>query len=297
MADDGSLFVLGDYVVDTDESRGTQLPTTQADTIPADSNLGIEWAIVDVPRPEKEAVPAKPKKRLKYSRSKSTATVGGVDYSFGGWGEYEAERRKAEREVRGGGESGGAPDPVQTYYAGRTFVGGKDVAESLLSARVPRAMRKAADHLSKSLGNLEDTLCNPDDSGLWQCTSPSTLVEPKRAFRAFPSIVVPPLTSEDVDAFIKNGDFMSPDDLYLIADDAIATAAAIKQNVRLPPAFKGHAFPPLPARVVPTKDEAAVAKLELAALPYVSRIEELQSAVASILDTVASAIDKALAKN
>lgn len=46
--------------------------------------------------------------------------------------------------------------------------------------------------------------------------------------------------------------------------------------------------------MISVSNDEAVARLETAAVPYVSRIEELQSAVASILDEAAIAVDKAL---
>lgn len=49
------------------------------------------------------------------------------------------------------------------------------------------------------------------------------------------SFVIPPLTSEDVDAFIRDGDFATPEDLRQIAADAIAVAASLRVAIRPPP--------------------------------------------------------------
>ena len=56
-------------------------------------------------------------------------------------------------------------------------------------------------------------------------------------------------------------------------------------------------MPALPARMVPVGDDEAVAKLEAAAVPYVTRLEQLQSAVADILDRTATVVDRATAKH
>ena len=97
----------------------------------------------------------KPKSQKAPKSSKAVVIVGGVGFSSGGWGEYEAVRRKAEWEakakritIQGGcpctaGADGG-PFYRASFYAGRTTIGGHDAAESLLSARRPRALEKAA---------------------------------------------------------------------------------------------------------------------------------------------------------
>ncbi len=276
------------------ERQGRPWSPERADGATASEGApAIEWETVVVTRNPATPGGGKPaqksKKRPMTSRRPTTAIVGGVSHVAGGWGEYEAARRAAEREMQG--VYGGSADG-KTYYAGRTVIGGKDAAESLLTSRPPRALQKAAEHLAKSLGALEDTLCDPDDDGLWACEDPSVLSTGKKSFVGF---VVPSLISEDVDSFVANGDYTSPDDLYTIADAAISTAAALGAPMTPMPALKGRGIPPLPARMVPANDSGAVAKLEAASIPYVSRVEELQAAVASVFDKVADVIDKKLA--
>lgn len=312
------LVSLGDFVVDRPggAQRGAG-PLLDSEPLGAEEEdetscacagdgVGLEWDDIVVKR--RNTGQRQATNRGRRTSSRVTATVGGVDYSVGGWGEYEATRRVAEREARLWGVTGGSSRSCgcsgdvelrvySEYYPGRKFVGGRDVAESLLVARPPRALAKAAEHLATSLGDLEDTLCDPDDDSLWECASPSTLHEPKGVPKTFPSIVVPSLTSDDVRTFMSKRDFTSPDELYAIANDAISTAASVREVIKPPPSLKGHGVPPLPARTAPTNDDAAVAKLEAAAIPYVNHVEELQSAVASILDRTAAAIDRALVKN
>lgn len=292
MSESPQTFSIGDYIVERQE--GVWAPEHTNDATASEDTPIIEWETIVVTRKpttsDSGKPPQKPKKRPMAGRKPTTATVGGVDYSMGGWGEYEAARRTAEREMRGvyGGGDGGK----KTYYAGRTVIGGKDAAESLLTSRPPRALQKAAEHLAKSLGNLEDTLCDPDDDGLWACEDPSVLSKGKKAFVSF---VIPSLISEDVDSFVANGDYTAPDDLYTIADAAISTAAALGVPMKPMPVLKGRSIPPLPARMIPADDSDAVAKLEAASIPYVSRVEELQAAVASVFDKVADIIDRKLA--
>jgi hypothetical protein len=307
-------FSIGDYIVE--RNKGAWAPDDSDDTTPTIEDIpqglralpetqgqgpwvsynhrrpeGIEWETVTATHkptaPGKEKLTQKLKRGAASGHKFATATVGGVCHVTGGWGEYEAARRAAEREMHG--VYGGGGGNLKTYYAGRVAIGGKDVAESLLTSRPPRALQKAAEHLSKSLGNLEDTLCDPDDGGLWTCEGLSQLSQQKKPFVSF---VIPSLISEDVDSFVADGDYTSPDDLYMIADAAASIAANLGVPMGPMPILKGRDVPPLPARMVSTDDSSAVAKLEAASVPYVSRVEELQAAVASLFDKVADIIDK-----
>lgn len=246
------------------------------------------------------------------------AVVGGVEYAFGGWGEYEAVRRRAVHEseaamipsalyiLKGAREKGGSSSHARAFYAGKAVIGGREAAESLLSAHPPRALIAAARHLARSLGGLEDSLCDPDETGVWSCESPAALLS-GRSIPEEPAspkgVTIPTLTSADVESFVDGAEYTSPDNLFAIANDAIATAAALRVPIESPPALHAShtrwsaAIPPLPARIVATDGvnaASAIQKIETAAIPYVSRVEELQCAVAGILDRTATAIDGAL---
>jgi hypothetical protein len=61
----------------------------------------------------------------------STAVIGGREVVTGGWAAYEASRRKARWEARGG-------DEMASSYPGRAVVTTQDALESLVTARAAR---------------------------------------------------------------------------------------------------------------------------------------------------------------
>ena len=248
--------------------------------------------------------PRRPAKAPK--RAKGTAVVGGFAFTVGGWGAYEAERRRAIRAAQiQARDAAGVPADCpcnrrgfyrESFYPSRTTLGGRDAAESLLGARgAPRALRKAAASLSASLGRLQDALCDPDEDGApLECASAQAL---RGRTKGFPSATIPPLAAADVDAFMAEGSYADAEDLAELADSAIATAATLREYLKPPPALRGRPAPAVPARVVEAADDGEVARLEAAAVPYVAHIEELQAAVATILDQTSAAIDRRLGRS
>jgi hypothetical protein len=236
--------------------------------------------------------------------------VGGVGYAVGGWGAYEAERRRARWEATR--HTARAEERPGARYAPRTYITADDAARSLAAGageRPPGAVRVAALRLADALGRLEDRLCDPDDDGVWECESATALrrLGPGRpnpaAAEAARYLTVPPVTSADLRAFAEDpaqaGD---PEALYDLGDDVAALAAAVGAALPpLPPSAHpaGRAglprVPPLPSRVVPVTDDEGVLRLEAAAVPYVASLEEIQAALAARLDAAAEAVGAALA--
>lgn len=204
----------------------------------------------------------------------ATAVVGGALYSFGGWGGYEAARRRASAEPPGG------------RYPGRRHIGVADAAASLLRAR-PSPFSLAAARLGAALGRLEDLLCDPDAEGAWECAPAS----------GRPGLTAPPLTSAD----LREAEADPPADAAaLIELDAAVAATAAALGAPLPP------LPPLAPELGPEAaaalaeelaevgDAEGVLRLEAAALPQVEALEGLRAAVAGRLDAAAEAVEGAL---
>lgn len=230
-------------------------------------------------------------------------TGGGGDGSereectMGDWARYEADRRRAQRKY-GGGEK---------WYAGRTYVGAAEVAHSLVSSVPVAPLRKAAEHLERSLGRMEDSLCDPSDDGLWECLPPSALgrgsqseyqASEREVSGGADLLTVPTLTSADVRDFLSDpGAASDPEKLDDLASDAGAVAAALGAPLDALPTYRPPGLPPLPARTVPVANDAAVLRLEAATVPYVAKLELYQASVANRLEATANVIDKALTKS
>lgn len=215
--------------------------------------------------------------------SKSNCIVGGVEYAVGGWGKYEIDRRKARWEM--------TKESPAIKYGGRSHISSTDVAHSVLGQSSP--LKQAAEHLARSLGKMQDAVCDPSDEGLWECLPPASLTEP----RTHTTLIVPSLTSSDVREFIEDPDsWTDPDTLESLAEDATIVSASLGVYAdELPPLKPKTEIPPLPARVIQTDDSAGVIRLEAATAPYIEGLERYQAAVAQRFDTVAGVIDKALA--
>lgn len=208
----------------------------------------------------------------------ATAVVGGALYAFGGWGGYEASRRRAAAGVE---HPGGR-------YPGRRYIGVGDAAASLLGAR-PSPLSLAARRLGTALGRLEDRLCDPDAEGAWECAPVS----------GRPGLTAPPLTSAD----LREAEAEPPATAAALVElDAAVAATAAALGAPLPP------LPPLAPELGPeaaaaeadavaeVADAEGVLRLEEAALPRVEGLEALRAAVAGRLDLTAVAAEAALAR-
>lgn len=144
--------------------------------------------------------------------------VGGMEYSVGGWGQYEADRRRAQWGItksitRVGGadeEDSEAGLSWKEIYGGRSYIGARDAARSLMAA-APKTqpLRKAVIHLASSLKRLEDMIVTDWDK--------------------LPTAILPSLTSEDVEIFLSDPD-PDPEALNLLVNDAAAILDTIDQK-------------------------------------------------------------------
>jgi len=219
------------------------------------------------------------------------AVVGGADHAVGGWGAYEAARRRAEWE-----HSRVAPG---SRYSGRSYIHGLDAAHSILvgsrgavggaRADLPRApesaLRRAALRLADALGALEDELCEPDEDGVWECVGPGDY------------LVIPAVTSADLRAFAEDPEKETdPETLYELDGDVATAVAALGTALPSGPEFVlKRGLPPLPTRTVLVGDDEAVLRLEEEAEPYVAALEQMQAVVATRLEA-ATAVVRAAAR-
>ena len=241
--------------------------------------------------------------------ARARATVGGVEYAVGGWGEYEINRRHAAWETALGGD----PPRAAGRYAGRSYVGAGDAVLSILGGAPPgpggeRAavggaagprgsggspLQRAALNLADTLSRLEDRLCDPDESGVWECVPASGLHG--RALY----LTVPPVTSADLRAFAADpAQRADPEALFSLGEDVTSLAAATGLDLAaLPPLADRTSIPPLPSRVVPVSDEEGILRLEAATGPYVASVEALQAALATRLSAAAAGLAQALTRS
>jgi hypothetical protein len=215
------------------------------------------------------------------------AVVGGADHAVGGWGAYEAARRRAEWE-----HSRVAPG---SRYPGRSYIHGLDAAHSVLvgsrgavgGARAPKsALRQAALRLADALGSLEDELCEPDEDGVWECVGPGDY------------LVIPAVTSADLRAFAEDPEKETdPETLYELDGDVATAVAALGTALPSGPEFVlKRGLPPLPTRTVLVGDDEAVLRLEEEAEPYVAALEQMQAVVATRLEAATDVV-RAAARN
>jgi hypothetical protein len=218
-------------------------------------------------------------------RSRDSVIVGGAEFIVGGWGKYEVEKRHARWEA--------SREHPGAVYGGRTYIGAADVVQSALSDRPAVPLKTAAEHLAKSLGTMQDVLCDPSGDGIWECLSPASLTQPMHT-----TLTAPSLTSDDLNEFLGNQEsWTDPDALDALAEDASTVAASLGVYAdALPPLKTKSQLPPLAQRLVRTEDDVAVLRLEASTTPYIETLESYQAAVAGRLDAVASVIDDALGK-
>jgi hypothetical protein len=175
----------------------------------------------------------------------------------GGWGRYEADRRRARWESD--------KSVWSVVYAGRSYIGGSDAARSLLaSGPAGRPLDTALARLACSLRTLENVACKDWEGG------------------AAAPVALPALTAEDVETFMKDP---NPDPEEI--DSFLADVAEIRVGTEKPAL---PALPPLPARVVKTEDAEGLAGLEEAAGPWVQAAEEHRARAASFVDAVAASL-------
>lgn len=204
-----------------------------------------------------------PAERSTETPKRATAIVGGVEYSAGGWGRYESERRRARWDVSKKNE-------WQEVYAGRSYVGGSDAAKSLLdSSRHGQPLQKALMRLAEALRAVETKTCR------------NVL---GTEFRA-QEMILPALTSDEVLIFAKEPNDWMPEEL----DELLESIAEISFGQEKPALSD---LPPLPARFVKTSDGAAMVKLEEASLPWVQAVEEYRARAATFIDAAAASIEK-----
>jgi hypothetical protein len=204
-----------------------------------------------------------------------TAVVGGREVVVGGWGKYEADRRRAKWEA--------APrDPYQVpaaRYGGRSYITAQDTLDSLVTARVsggdeapvlPDPLEVACGRLSAQLIAAENTTDRVVRGG----------------------------TVEDVENLPME---TSPAALHQVAEDAIIYAGALADlDLQLPPPPPAG-IPPLPTRSVRVvtgsgESHSEVSKLELASSTRADAITTYRGVLAGHLENAARALADASAK-
>jgi len=178
------------------------------------------------------------------------AIVGGVEFAVGGWGAYEAERRRARWET--------GSVPARERYPGRSYILGGDVAASLM-ARPGGALRRAGVRLADALAALEARQC---DTAAWN------------------TLTIPPTPQAD----LRDLAGTDPAAMVELGREAQELAAALAPSAVLEPLPPVTAAPP--TRPAATADDNAVLKLEADTIPYVEQLEVLQAALASRLEAV-----------
>ncbi|MDE2097445.1 MAG: hypothetical protein KGL39_09390 [Patescibacteria group bacterium] len=212
--------------------------------------------------------------------------VGGVEYAFGGWGQYEVERRRARWDVR-------RFKPGE-LYGQRKYLGGADVAAKMLASG---PLRKSLENLVETLGKVEDKLCDATGDGTWECL-PTSALEQKGASPGSWATTVPALTSADVRAFIEEPERLAiVDDLEDLADSVNVLAASVGLFLdELPPLASKHEIPRHASRTVRVSDDEAVLKLEADTVPYISGVEKYQAALAARIDKVTRELARKMKK-
>lgn len=205
--------------------------------------------------------------------------VGGVDYSVGGWSQYEIDRRMYQR-AHGGGKS---------HYSTKSITV-RDAIHSIAAQRNTRgALHNAAMRLADSLGGLEDKICEADESGMWECLSANSMRAKVHELDGVETLTVPPLTSSDLRAFATDIEQKTdPHTLHEIG----RSVAVLSDIVGVPMAdMPEPRFKQLSTRIVPITDDDAVAKIEAKAGKSLKGIEELQAKLASNMDIASRAIN------
>ena len=236
--------------------------------------------------------------------------LGGVEFSVGGWGEYESTRRREMYKLTlppklgGGGRGGHAPAAAPSqHYPKLTHATADDAVRSLM----PQALlRRACEELAAALDRAQDAFCVPTGEHSYECAFP----------RAEGEVTTPPLTAQDVRdfaeevaAFAKSLPESDPTALQEMGESVrvlgalwgVATAplppagtssshTVFAQKTRVAPVF----LPPLPARAVPVSDSVALLRLEKDVLPRVAALEQVEAGLAGLMDEVSAAIGRYL---
>jgi hypothetical protein len=227
------------------------------------------------------------------------ATVGGVELTVGGWGEYYVNSRAAAHEF--------GSQLADVYKGGRgRYIYPDDAVAAIteLTWQHPGVLRVAAVRLADALAQLEDILCEPSDDGIWECGAASTLLRSQLSQHF--TITVPPLTSADLRATAANSR-LGADPAAM--DDLAAAAAETAAAVGLAPTAYNcgacaeetgtkecHPATEAPQRPVRVSDEEAVLQLEKESVEQLNTLERCQAALAGRLDVTAAAVMKAAAQ-
>lgn len=233
---------------------------------------------------------AQPSGRVYYGNADpegETAIVGGSEVVVGGWAAHEADRRRARWDANPRDRHA---EP-RTWYGGRTYVTGQDAVESLVTARCGGdderdPLARAAGRLATAISQFDKTVAREGASTLW-----NRLNIPESA-----PVAVSTLTPADVRDVIPSTD---PTELYQTAEDASILASgyarADEQSILRPP--RPPALPMMPTREVKTRGANAnkdINRLEKAAVPRASAIEAYRGKIATVLDTAATVLERAV---
>ena len=196
------------------------------------------------------------------------AVIGGVEYTVGGWGEYEVNRRRAAWEARGGAARADPARRPGAQYKGRTNIHAADAVQSVMGTRQGRStLRRAALRLAGALAGLEERLHSDWDNEAQFLT-------------------IPPMTSDHLLEFANDPALeKNPVALRELGADILATAAAVGVDLPPLPRQRGEV---LPSHTVNASDDEEVLRLEEMVVPHISELESLQAALAAQLDKVAS---------
>ena len=219
------------------------------------------------------------------------AIVGGVDYAVGGWGEYEVAQRHEQYRASGG----------MRRLVPAKLVRAEDVVKALGDAvwQRPNALRAALDQFAVELGRLEDRMCEPDESGAWECgrvgTRVGTHARPSKLTDATAehwTLTIPPLTSADVRAAATDSALASSAESMRDFDMAVRAVAATigASTCALTDAASKIEIVPLIEPPVAVSDDEAVLQLEESVLPHFASLEQMQAALASRIDAVTKII-------
>ena len=210
------------------------------------------------------------------------AIVGGVDYAVGGWGEYEVVQRHEQFRATGG---------MRRLVAAKS-VRAEDVVRALGDAvwQRPNALRAALDQFAVELGRLEDRMCEPDESGAWECGRLRMCAG--RPLANHWALTIPPLTSADVRAAVADSALASSADAmrdFDMAVRAVAASVGAPADGPVEPSVEPLVEPLVEPSVAAT-DDLAVLQLEESVLPHFASLEQMQAALASRIDAVTKAV-------
>jgi hypothetical protein len=218
------------------------------------------------------------------------AIVGGVDYAVGGWGEYEVAQRHEQYRASGG----------MRRLVPAKLVRAEDVVKALGDAvwQRPNALRAALDQFAVELGRLEDRMCEPDESGAWECRrlgACACTCARTRAHAEHWTLTIPPLTSADVRAAAADSALASSAEAMRDFDAAVRAVATAMGAVATamgaaPAATSKVEIVPLIEPAVAVSDDEAVLQLEESVLPHFASLEQMQAALASRIDAVTKKI-------